>query len=94
VLQVQPQQKAVVPCHPAMQGFLEPLRRRGEPRMGERGELGGIALAGHQRRQHRPPAPPEQVGDHRVELDVGVLKGLLQPLRVAGLLADQLLAGA
>jgi hypothetical protein len=54
----------------------------------------GVALARDQRLQDRPPAQAHDVGQHRAELEVGVLQRLLQALDVAGLLADQLLAGA
>ena len=62
--------------------------------MRERGEPLRIALACHQRIEHRAPAPAQHVGEHGVELDVGILQRLVDALGVTGLLAHQLLAGA
>ena len=80
--------------HPAAQRLPEPLRRRAEPRVGERGQPRGVVLARRQGLEHRPPALAEQVGEDPVELDVRVLERLLQPQHVARPLAHELLAGA
>ena len=53
-----------------------------------------IGLAGDERREHGAPRLAHDVGEHRGELEVGVLEGLLDALDVAGLLAHELLSGA
>jgi hypothetical protein len=58
------------------------------------GQRGRVGLAGDQGREDGASARPGDVGQHRGEFEVGVLQRLLQPLHVAGPLADQLLAGA
>ena len=60
----------------------------------KRGQLGRIALACDQRIDDRPTAFAHDVGNHRIQLDVGVFERLLQPLDMAGLLADQFVARA
>src|SRR5215831_16225673 len=75
-----------------------------DPAMGERGQGLGIALAvglqptgltcGDQSLDHPPAAQPDDVADHPIELDVGVLQRLLQPLDMAAAFASKLLAGA
>ena len=44
--------------------------------------------------EHGSAADADDVGDHRIELNVGILKRLLHPLDVAALLPYQMLAGA
>ena len=53
----------------------------------------GIGLPGDERRQDRPAADAQDVGDHVRQLHVRVFERLLQALRVPRDLADQLLAG-
>ena len=53
----------------------------------------GIGLPGDERRQDRPAADAQDVGDHARQLHVRVFQRLLQALRVPRDLADQLLAG-
>ena len=91
LVEMQPQQEAVVACHPSPQGGAK-LVGRGLEATVEHGQHRGIGLALDERLEHRPAADAEHVGDHRVELDVGVLQGLLQPLGVARLLAHELLS--
>ena len=73
--------------------------RRGDPATaGENNALGngqplGIGLPGDERRQNRPAAGAQDVADHARQLHVRVFERFLQPLRVPGGLADQLLAG-
>lgn len=43
---------------------------------------------------HRPAAHARDIGNHRIELDVGIFHRLLQPLDMAGPFSHQLLAGA
>src|SRR5215472_10067946 len=80
--------------HPAAQRLTQLLGGSLNPVICQDSELGWIGLAGDQSLDHRPPAPADNVGDDRVELDVGALQRLLQPLDMTGLLPDQLLAGA
>ena len=94
LLEVQGEQEAVVFGHPAAQRLAQGLGRAPDPPMRQLGKPGGVGLAVDQRLDHRPAADPGDVGDRRIELDVGVLQRLLQPLDVAGPLAHQLLAGA
>jgi hypothetical protein len=54
----------------------------------------GVAFAGRESLKKSPATLTHDVGEHRAELDVGGLKGLVDALDVAGLLAGQLLAGA
>ena len=72
--------------------------------MGQSGQSSGLGFAvglqptgltrGDQRFDHPTAGQTDDVGDHRVELDVGVLQRLLQALDMAAALAHQLLAGA
>ncbi len=54
----------------------------------------GIGLARDQGLDHGPSAGADDIGDHRVELDIGFFQCLLQTLNVACALARQLLARA
>jgi hypothetical protein len=53
----------------------------------------GVGFAGDQRFNHPTTGQANDVGGDRVELDVGVLRRLLQPLDVTAALAHQLLPG-
>jgi hypothetical protein len=57
-----------------------------DPGVGKRRQLGRIALACDQRIDYRPTTFAQEVADQRIELDVGILERLLQPLDVAHLL--------
>jgi hypothetical protein len=92
--QVQAEQEAVVVGEPPGQRRAQPRRLGLDPGVDQGEQPVGVALARDQRLQDRPPAQARDVGQHRGELEVGVLERLLQPLHVAGPLADQLLAGA
>jgi len=61
---------------------------------GAKGGLTGLDLFIHAGDQAGPAARAEDVGDHPVQLDVGLFQRLLKPLDMADLLAGQLLAGA
>jgi hypothetical protein len=74
--------------HAAAQRLTQLLGGSLDPVICQGSELGWIGLAGDQSLDHR------NVGDDRVELDVGALQRLLQPLDMTDLLPDQLLAGA
>jgi hypothetical protein len=62
--------------------------------IGQAGKLGRVLLTGNQRLDHLSAARAHDVGDHRVQLDVGILKRLLYPQDVARLLTHELLARA
>src|SRR4051812_48492117 len=87
-------QWGLTPEGPLRKGLGHPLRGRLDRTARQGGQRGRISLAGDQGLDDGAPAPPRDVGQPRAELDVGVLQRLLQPLDVAGALADQLLAGA
>ncbi len=94
LLQMQAQQEAVVAGDAAAQRFAKGLGWRLDPAVGQPGQGVGIAFSSNQRLDHRPTAEAHDVRDDRVELDVGVLQRLLQPLDMAAAFAHQLLAGA
>jgi hypothetical protein len=94
LLEMQLQQKAVVPGDVAAQRCLQLVRRSFDPPVGQSGQSSGLGFAGDQRFDHPTAGQTDDVGDHRVELDVGVFQRLLQPLDMAAALAHQLLTGA
>jgi hypothetical protein len=49
----------------------------------------GVTLAGDHGLDHLSAGDPEHVRDRGRQLDLGVFEDLLQPLGLAGLLADQ-----
>jgi hypothetical protein len=53
-----------------------------------------VAFPGDQGGQHGPAGDAEDVGGDRVQLDAGVLQGLVDPLGLGGVGLDQLLAVA
>jgi hypothetical protein len=60
-----------------------------QPAPGHRREDLRVPLAGDQGVHHRPTGHPEQVADHRGQLDLGVFEQLLHPLHLAPTVADQ-----
>ena len=78
---------------PHAQG-LDHLGVRGpDPGPDQAGKLLGITFASGKRFKKSPATLTHDVREHRAELDIGGLKGLVDALDVAGLLAGQLLAG-
>jgi len=75
-----------------------------DPTVGQLGQPLGIAFTvglqptgltrGDQGFDHRPARQTHDIGDRRIELDVGIFKRLLQALDMAAALPHQLLAGA
>ena len=61
-----------------------------EPRAAQLGNLARVALAGNDRLEHANPAYPHRIGQHRGELDVGVLQDLVDPVLVANHFAHRL----
>src|SRR5215471_14968376 len=72
---------------PSMQRVVQGLGRRLDPSVGEFGQFERVSHPLDHRLDHPPAADAEDVADHRVELDVGLFQGLLDPLDLAGLLA-------
>ncbi len=57
--------------------------------LGQLGQHLGVAFTGDERGQHRPARHAQHVGGDRVQLDAGVLEGLLDPLALAGVGLDE-----
>jgi hypothetical protein len=62
--------------------------------VGQRRQSIRVGFAGDQRFDHPTSGQADDVGDDRVELDVGVFQRLLQPLDVTGTLPHELLTAA
>ena len=91
----------VHPQHQRVMGIEAPLQRPAQlrdlgshPGACQLGKGVEVADAGDERFEHLPGRHPEDVGDHRVQLDPGVLEQLLDPLGLPGAFLDQLLAVA
>ena len=89
VVQAQPDQQGVVVAEPAAQRFAQLGDLLAQHPLGQLGEHVGVAFTGDQRRQHRPARHPQHVRGDRVQLDPGVLEGLLDPLALGGVGLDQ-----
>ena len=76
---VKPQQEPMVIRHPPPQRLAQLIARRLEPPIGKLGQSARIGFTGDQRLDHRPAAHPQDVGDHAVQLDVGILQRFLDP---------------
>ena len=76
----------------ALQGFPKRGDLLTQAPLREIGEHLGISRAGHERVEHRPAGLAQQVRRDAVQLDVGVLQRLVQPLRLALALSDLRLA--
>ena len=72
----------------ALERLAQPRQLLAQAAAGELGEQLGVSGARHQRVEHRPPGGAEDVGGDAVELDVGVLKRLVQPLGLPVALGD------
>jgi hypothetical protein len=94
VLQAQPDQERVVFAEPPAQGLPQRGEPAPQPALGQLGQHLGVALAGDQGGEHRPPGHAQHVGGDRVQLDPGVLEGLLDALALAGVGLDEPLAVA
>jgi hypothetical protein len=78
LVQVEPQQKAMPRTDAAGERLDELGTRRLDATVGRRRELVRIGLARDHHLDHGAPALAHDVGDRRVEFDVGVLQGLLR----------------
>ena len=88
------QQEPVMIRQPSMQRIVQLLGRRLDPGVGQRRQPARIAYARNHRLDDPPAAGAHDVGEHRVQFDVGLCERLLNPLDMPCLLAPQLLAGA
>jgi hypothetical protein len=93
LLQMQAQQEAVMPGDAAAQRCLQVGWAGFDPPVGQCRQSIGVGFAGDQGFDHPATGQAQNVRDDRVELDVGVLQRLLQPLDMAAALAHELLAG-
>ena len=73
----------VVGREPAGQRLLELGDFLAQLPLGQVGQHLGIAGAGDQRVEHRPPGHPKDVGSDARQLHAGVLQQLVQPVRLA-----------
>ena len=94
LIQVQLEQEAFMRGDSATQRRLQFIRGRVDAPMRQRGQDLQHGLAGDQSFEDAAAGHTEQIGHHRVELDVGVLQRLLDVLDVAGADARRLLAGS
>jgi hypothetical protein len=92
-VEVEAQLEAMVVAHRPVQRRRQRRPRGRDPRGDQRGEARRVCLARHQRREDRPPRAAEHVREDGGELEVGVLQDLVHPLRMPGVLADELRAG-
>ena len=78
--------------HTAPQRGLQFGRCRFDPPMRQRRQRLRVGLAADQGLDHPPAGQAGDVGDDRIELDVGVLQRLLETLDMAAALPHELLA--
>jgi hypothetical protein len=88
----QADEQCVVVAKPASQRLAELGELAAQPALGQLGQHLGVALPGDQGGQHRPTRHAQDVGGDRVELDAGVLQGLLDALTLRGVGLDEPLA--
>jgi len=62
---------------PSMQRIVQLLRRRLDPGVGQRRQSARIAYARNHRLDYPPPAGAHDIGQHRVQFDVGLCERLL-----------------
>jgi len=73
VLHVKVEKEAMMIGHPTAEGLAQLLSRSLDPTIRQRRRLDRISLTCNQSLDHRPSALADDVGDDRVELDVGAL---------------------
>src|SRR3981081_4417265 len=88
------EQKTMMCRHAPAQSFLHLGLGALHARMCQCGEPYGISLASYDGVEHCPSALAEQIRQFGLDFDVGILQRLVNALGMAGLLPDQLLAGA
>src|SRR5437899_8998535 len=94
LLQMELQQKAMMTCHSSAQCLRQLGLRRLHVGMRQCSEPDRAGLARRYGVEHRSPALAEHVGEFCIDLDVGVLKHLMDALDMTAPFAHQLLAGA
>ena len=94
MLEEKAQHEPMMVGYPAAQRCLQFGRAGFDPPVGQCRQSIRVGFAGDQRFDHATAGQAHDVGDDRVELDVGVLQRLLQPLDVAAALAHELLTAA
>ena len=94
MVKAQPDQQGVVVPEPAPQGLAQLGDLLAQLPFGHLGEHLGVAFAGDESVQHQPAGDAQHVRGDRVQLDPGVLEGLLDPLALGGVVLDQPLAVA
>ena len=85
LVQVEPQQEAMVVPDAPLQGGAQTTRIRLQPSGRPGQQLVGVRLALDEATQQRAPTHPAEVTDDARDLDVGIFQGLLQP---QGMLRD------
>jgi hypothetical protein len=94
LVQMQPQHEAVMGRHPAAQRRLQFCRSGVDAPVSQCSQGLRSGLAGDQGLDHAAAGEAQDIGDDRIQLDVGILQGLLDPLRMTTAFAHELLAGA
>ena len=94
LVQMQLEQEAVMVRYPATQRGFQ-FRRGGlESPSASTAKASGNGLAGNQGLDHAAAGEAQDVGHHRIQLDVGVLQRLLDALDMTDAFTHELLAGA
>ena len=91
MLEEKAQHEPMMVGHPTAQRCLQFGRAGFDPPVGQCRQSIRVGFAGDQRFDHPTAGQADDVGDDRVELDVGVFQRLLQPLDVTGTLPHELL---
>ena len=91
---MQLEQEAMVPGHTAAQRGLQFIGGGFDVAMSQRRQGLGHGLASDQGLDNAASAQAQDVGHHRIQLDVGVLQRLLNALDMAATFAHDLFAGA
>jgi hypothetical protein len=94
MLEEKAQHEPMMVGHPTAQRCLQVGRAGFDPPVGQRRQSIRVGFAGDQRFDHPTTRQADDVGDDRVELNVGVFQRLLQPLDVTGALPHELLTAA
>ena len=76
-------------AEPAPQGLAQLRQLGAQPATGQLGQHLGVAFPANQGSQHRPPRDAQHVSGDRVQLDAGVLQGLLDALALRAVGLDQ-----
>jgi hypothetical protein len=94
VVKGQPDQQPMMLAEAAPQRLAQLGELLAQLALGQLRQRLGVALAGDQGLQHRPARDAQDVSGDRVQLDAGVLQGLLDPLDLGAMGLDEPLAVA